>query len=153
MVGFWTTRAELKTAELWSYILICMKNETSERNITYRDYYTIELWNVECLLLFSESVCVWKTIYNMWNCNLLFQNQHCILNIHLEAVERLHHNQVTYKSKMVKNRSKITLSETWANNLTSDCYLSKTRWLANNSCMNRWQIDGQNLAGAWFKLT
>ena len=91
--------------------------------------------------------------YEMLNVCNFFQNQHCILNIHLEAVERLHHNQVTYKSKMVKNRSKITLSETWANNLTSDCYLSKTRWLANNSCMNRWQIDGQNLAGAWFKLT
>ena len=51
-----------------------------------------------------------------------------------------------------KLRDVIYEKQTLANNSTDDSYLSKTRWLANNLCMNRWQKDGQNSARALFEL-
>ena len=41
----------------------------------------------------------------------VFQNQHCILNIHLEAVERLHHNEIYPIVLMIKFKSVKQIKE------------------------------------------
>ena len=63
-------------------------------------------------------------------------------------------NRTTYTSIfIIKFKIKMLWNQTWANNLTANCYSSKTCLLTYNLCMNRWQIVDQNSARAWFKLS
>ena len=43
--------------------------------------------------------------------NVFFQNQHCILGIHLEAVERLHHNEIYPIVLLIKFKSVKQIKE------------------------------------------
>ncbi len=43
--------------------------------------------------------------------SIVIQNQHCILNIHLETVERLHHNQIYPIVLLIKFKSVKQIKE------------------------------------------